>query len=153
MLADLLSLSLERSITPLLPSRVRIIFKMVSSASTQVATGFLAFALLLSSCAIQVTGNVTEPSATASPSPTEAVLTSTPLPTRPPYDPGQLVDYMAQPGDTLLALAARFNTSIAEILEANPIIPPDVTTLPPGLPMSIPIYYRAYWGSLYKSFP
>jgi len=126
---------------------------MVSSASTQVATGILAFALLLSSCAIQVTGNVTEPSATASPSPTEAVITSTPLPTRPPYDPGELVDYIAQSGDTLIALAARFNTSIDEILEANAIIPHDVTTLPPGLPMSIPIYYRAYWGSAYQIIP
>lgn len=81
------------------------------------------------------------------------MITSTPLPTRQPFDPGQLVDYIAQSGDTLIALAARFNTNVAEILEANPVIPQSATTLPPGLPMSIPIYYRAFWGSAYQIVP
>ena len=81
------------------------------------------------------------------------MITSTPLPARPQYDPGQLVDYTAQSGDTLIALATRFNTSIAEILEANPVIPQNATTLPPGLPMRIPIYYRAFWGSAYPIIP
>ncbi len=87
--------------------------------------------------------------------PSERVITSTPLPTRPPYDPGQLVDYVAQDGDNLIALATRFNTTISEILRANADlhIPDDVTTLPPGLPMHIPIYYRSYWGSAYQILP
>lgn len=79
--------------------------------------------------------------------------TATPLPERTTYYPGELVDYTAQTGDTLEALAARFNTSIAEILEANGFIPEDVTTLPPGMPMQIPIYYRSFWGTTFKIVP
>lgn len=77
----------------------------------------------------------------------------TPLPARPVYTPGELVDYTAQTGDTLPALASHFNTTIEEIIEANPIIPSDVTTLPPGLPMKIPIYYRNFWGLQYQIIP
>ncbi|MFN7035381.1 MAG: LysM peptidoglycan-binding domain-containing M23 family metallopeptidase [Bellilinea sp.] len=77
----------------------------------------------------------------------------TPLPTRGPYAPGTLVDYTAQTGDTLPALAAHFNTTIREILEANPFIPPDATTMPPGMPMKIPIYYRPLWGSPFQILP
>jgi len=109
-------------------------------------------ALFLSACAEQPLA------ASPSPKPPQPVFPSpqavfTPLPTRPPYGPGQLVDYIAQTGDTLPALAARFNTSIAEIRAANPIIPKDVSTMPPGLPMSIPIYYMALWGTPYQVLP
>ena len=82
----------------------------------------------------------------------EEVLT-TPLPTRPPYSPGELVDYEAQTGDSLPALAVHFNTTVQEIREANPILPEEVTTLPPGLPMKIPIYYNPLWGSSFKIIP
>lgn len=77
----------------------------------------------------------------------------TPLPTRPPFSPGELVDYIVQTGDTLPALASHFNTTIEEIREANPIIPADVTTLPPGMPMQIPIYFAPLWGSPFKILP
>jgi LasA protease len=77
----------------------------------------------------------------------------TAIPTRPFYKPGQLVDYIAQTGDTVPALASRFNTTIQEIMAANPIIPPDATTMPPGLPMKIPIYYRELWGTSFKTIP
>lgn len=87
-----------------------------------------------------------EPTVTAGPSPT-------PLPVRPAYLPGQLVEYSAQTGDTLPALARRFNTSIAEIRAANPQIPDSATTMPPGFPMQIPIYYRSFWGSAFKILP
>ena len=40
-----------------------------------------------------------------------------------------------------------------EILAENPIIPDDATTLPTGLPMQIPIYYEALWGSQYQIMP
>lgn len=63
------------------------------------------------------------------------------------------MDYIAQDGDTLPALAARFNTTIEEIFQANPIIPREATTMPPGLPMKIPIYYRALWGSPFQILP
>jgi murein DD-endopeptidase MepM/ murein hydrolase activator NlpD len=74
----------------------------------------------------------------------------TPFPTRPAYAPGELVDYIAQTGDTLPALAARFNTTELAIREANPIIPEDATTMPPGMPMQIPIYFRPLWGTPYQ---
>jgi len=88
----------------------------------------------------------TPPSLTATPA-------VTPLPTRPIYQPGQLVDYIAQTGDTLPALAYRFNTTENEIRTANPNIPADVTTMPPGMPMKIPIYYQPFWGSPYEILP
>jgi LasA protease len=76
-----------------------------------------------------------------------------PLPVRPEYNPGELVDYVAQTGDTLPALAARFNTSIQEIRVANPEIPGDATTMPPGMPMKIPIYYLPFWGTTFQILP
>ncbi len=77
----------------------------------------------------------------------------TPFPTRPKYGPGELVDYTAQTGDTVSALARRFNTTIPEILAANPIIPADATTMPPGMPMAIPIYYLPLWGTPMRLIP
>jgi len=77
----------------------------------------------------------------------------TPFPTRPVYSPGETVDYAAQMGDTLPAIAVHFNTTVEEILEVNDFIPPDVTTLPPGMPMQIPIYYESFWGSPYQIIP
>ncbi len=81
--------------------------------------------------------------------------TAVPAPTsgRPAYAPGELVDYIAQNGDTLPALAARFNTTVEQIRQANPIIPTDATTMPVGFPMKIPIYYLPLWGTAYQSIP
>jgi LasA protease len=79
--------------------------------------------------------------------------TSTHLPDRPKYNPGELVDYVAQAGDTLPALAAHFNTSAAEIRGNNPQIPADATTMPPGMPMKIPIYYLPFWGTAFQILP
>lgn len=72
---------------------------------------------------------------------------------RPRYQPGELVEYTAQNGDTLPALAAHFNTTVGEIMQANPIIPASATTLPPGLPMKIPIYYLPFWGTQFQMLP
>jgi LasA protease len=77
----------------------------------------------------------------------------TPLPTRPAFSPGELVEYVTQTGDTLPALAARFNTTVDEILLANTFIPSSATTMPFGMPMQIPIYYLPFWGSQYKILP
>ncbi len=106
-------------------------------------------ALLLSSCAPR------EPNTAIENMITPLAPTSIPAPTsgRPQYSPGELVEYTAQNGDTLPALAKRFNTSVDEIREANPIIPSDATTLPVGLPMKIPIYYLPLWGTEYQSIP
>ena len=87
--------------------------------------------------------------------PTESALqlSATPLPTRETYDPGELVEYTVQDGDTVPALAARFNTTVAEIQANNPVLPQTTTTLPPGLPLKIPIYYLPLWGSPYQIIP
>jgi LasA protease len=86
---------------------------------------------------------------------TPIVPTPLPAPTseRPNYAPGELVDYTAQSGDTIPALAKRFNTTEEEIMAANPIIPGDATTMPPGLPMKIPIYFLPLWGPTFQSIP
>jgi hypothetical protein len=62
------------------------------------------------------------PSPTATPT---LIVTATAISLldRPQYTPGELVDYAAQTGDTLPALAAHFNTTIAEIRTANPQCP------------------------------
>jgi LasA protease len=78
---------------------------------------------------------------------------STALPVRENYKPAQLVDYVAQSGDTLPSLAAHFNTTIAEIRSANPIIPADASTMPPGFPMKIPIYFESLWSTPFKIVP
>ncbi len=63
------------------------------------------------------------------------------------------MDYIAQSGDTLPALAARFNTTVQQIRDANPVIPADATTMPPGMPMKIPIYYLPFWGTTFRILP
>ncbi len=110
---------------------------------------FILCALTFSSCAPRKANTairtmITPLAPTALPAPTSG---------RPQYAPGELVDYIAQNGDTLPALAQRFNTSVEEIFQANPIIPRDATTMPVGLPMKIPIYYLPLWGLAYQSLP
>lgn len=111
----------------------------------------------ISACQPQMqAGEISRPVSTAidlSPSETPELPQPTPFPTRPEYAPGELVDYIAQTGDTLPALAARFNTTITEILTANPFIPSNATTMPPGMPMKIPIYYKPLWGTPYQIIP
>ena len=106
--------------------------------------------LVLTACAAPPGGALTASAPTAS---LTAGPTPTALPTRLAYNPGQLVDYTAQTGDTLPALAAHFNTSVAEIRAANPQVPADATTMPPGMPMKIPIYYQPFWGTTFKILP
>jgi LasA protease len=115
------------------------------------------FALALSACTL---GNYNIGSPTATHIAGQPIfmpeipgIARTPLPARPTYKPGELVDYVAQDGDTLPALAARFNTSVDEILSANPNIPHDATTMPPGMPMNMPVYYRALWGNPFHILP
>jgi len=83
----------------------------------------------------------------------QPIVTTTPLPARPVYTPGELVDYTAQTGDTLPSIASHFNTTVDDILTANNFIPADATTMPPGMPMKIPIYYQPFWGSQFQIIP
>lgn len=83
----------------------------------------------------------------------EAIPSATPFNQRPVYAPGTLVDYVAQSGDSLELLAWRFGSSRREILFHNPDIPEDITTLPPGYPMQMPIYYKPFWGTSFQIIP
>jgi murein DD-endopeptidase MepM/ murein hydrolase activator NlpD len=113
-----------------------------------------AFALLFLAACVPVPTIETVTAITTPATITPTVETSlTPLPTRETYLPGTLVAYEVQDGDTLPALAAHFNTTEKEIREANPSLPEMVTTLPPGMPMKIPIYYKALWGNPYQILP
>jgi LasA protease len=77
----------------------------------------------------------------------------TPQATETVHAPGDLVDYVAQSGDNLPALASHFNTTVQEILASNPSVPSNVTTLPPGLPMRIPAYFLPLTGPAFQIIP
>ena len=114
----------------------------------------IALTLLLTSCSAPARDiKVLPASGTLSQGNTAPDYLETPIPQRTTFNPGQLVDYTAQTGDTLPSLAARFNTSVEEILLANPHIPGNATTMPPTMPMKIPIYYKALWGNPYQIIP
>ena len=131
--------------------------------SNRASRGYLAaclFALIGLACAAStpITGPATltlpPPPLTLTPQPTQTPVPDvTPFPTRPLFDPGELVEYIAQTGDTLPAIALRFNTTVAEIRLANAFIPNDATTMPPGMPMQIPVYYLPFWGSPFQIVP
>jgi LasA protease len=108
----------------------------------------LAATLALSACGVQASA-----SGLPLPQPTEAVPQAPAWHGRPEYAPGELVDYTAQTGDTIQALASHFNTTAEEIYQANPFIPRDATTMPPGMPMKIPIYYLPLWDNPYQIIP
>jgi murein DD-endopeptidase MepM/ murein hydrolase activator NlpD len=112
----------------------------------------LLIAFFLGACSPTMQPTMILPPAYVEEEPAEEVEI-TPFPTRPAYGPGELVDYTAQAGDTLAALAVRFNTTVEEIREANDFIPQDATTMPPGMPMKIPIYHRPLWGTPYQILP
>jgi LasA protease len=122
---------------------------MIQSSMLRDKIFLLVLALALTACLPQgVLSTPALPTVSPTPGPT-----STPLPARPEYNPGQLVDYIAQSGDTLPALAFHFNTTEKEIRDANPNIPADATTMPPGMPMKIPIYYLPFWGTPFRILP
>ncbi len=116
------------------------------------ALAIFTLVFIVSGCAIGPGGNSTETIAIKTPDQTPSPP-PTPLPTRPIYSPGELVDYIAQSGDTLPALAGHFNTTVEEIRSANSILPQDVSTLPIGLPLKVPIYYQPFWGSAFQILP
>lgn len=76
----------------------------------------------------------------------------TPLPTRTLFQPGTLLPYEAQSGDTVPSVAAHFNTTPAEVLAANPALSA-TTTLTPGLRLNVPAYYFPLGGPSFKIVP
>lgn len=106
-------------------------------------------ALTLAACAPAPTPSGNDPPV-ASPS---AQVSPTPVPLRTLFPPGEVFEYLAQPGDTLPAVAAHFNTTEAEIRAENPNLPDPVTTLPAGFLLRVPAYYRPLTSSAYHILP
>ncbi len=92
---------------------------------------------------------VAEPAATLVPTPDYG---ATPLPARDPFGVGTLLPYTTQTGDTLLAMAAHFNTTPEEILAKNPHLSP-TSTLASGISVTVPAYWFPLAGSAYKIIP
>lgn len=120
----------------------------MTTTETRTLATLLAACVLLSAC-----GTRAEASGLPALAPVQPAEGSSTWKGRPEYAPGELVDYTAQTGDTLPALAAHFNTTVEEIYEANPFIPRDATTMPPGMPMKIPVYYLPLWGNPLQVLP
>ena len=115
--------------------------------------GFFLIMGMLAGCS-ESPGTVIQIPVVKSTAPTSAAeVLASPYPTRPIYSPGTLIDYTAQNGDNLPALANHFNTSVDEILDANPLLPEGITTLQEGYPLKIPVYYEALWGSQFQIIP
>ncbi len=116
-------------------------------------------AALLAACVAAPTApppaSATPPAPTLTPTmaaPTPAGPVPTPLPTRTLFGPGERLPYVVQTGDYVAALAAHFNTTAAEILAANPGLPP-TSTLPVGMTLAIPSYYFPLGGSPFQIIP
>lgn len=104
----------------------------------------IGLSVILSACQpARVPFQIASSTATTQPTPANPA----PYPTRPIFAPAQPVDYIVQTGDNLPALAARFNTTEKSIRDANPILPQQLTTLPAGLPLKIPIFYKPFWSN------
>lgn len=106
-------------------------------------------AVLLAACApASAPQPVSRPDATSS-----AQVSPTPIPVRTIFPPGQVFDYLAQPGDTLPAIASHFSTTEAEIRAENPGLPDPMTTLPAGFLVRVPAYYRPLTSSAFHIVP
>jgi murein DD-endopeptidase MepM/ murein hydrolase activator NlpD len=103
-------------------------------------------------CAPQPPSDFTTPTAETE-QPIAGHVQATPLPTRFPLAPGQIMEYAAQSGDTLETVAAHFNTTIVEIRKANPDLPRIVTTLVPGRIYRIPAYFAPFSGTPFQILP
>ncbi len=75
--------------------------------------------------------------ATAPPAPTAAPPTAIP-PTAAPAPPAAQRTYTVQPGDTLLAIAEKFNTTVTAIVKANKLTPKQADALRVGQELVIP---------------
>lgn len=105
------------------------------------ALGIAALALFLLPAALNLFGDTpgssAVPGAGATPSPTVAVETASPVPTTPAAPTPQV--YVIQSGDTLSKIAAQFNVSLEDLLEANRENIPDPNLISIGDEVIIPV--------------
>ncbi|OGO46034.1 MAG: hypothetical protein A2Z30_06315 [Chloroflexi bacterium RBG_16_64_43] len=113
----------------------------------------LAGMLLISACLPEEAVRPGTPSGGETLPLTTPVAAATPLPTRLPIVPGQIMPYAAQSGDTLEAVAAHFNTTVAAIRSANPALPRTVSTLVPGQVLRVPTYFAPFTGTPFHMLP
>ena len=113
----------------------------------------LCIAAGMSACSPEPVATISAPSPTASATPAPSENTATPLPVRSISEPGQIVDYAAQSGDTLEAVAVHFNTTIEEIRKNNPDLPEKTTTLVPGRILKVPLYLAPFLGTPFQMLP
>jgi LasA protease len=92
------------------------------------------------------------PTPTAAPA-AQATATAPAVSVPPLATPGDLVDYVIQSGDSLPALAAHFDTTVADIRAADPQIPMDITTLQPGMALKIAMPDSSGWGPRLQIMP
>jgi LysM repeat protein len=79
------------------------------------------------------------PAATAAPEPTEAPTAApTVAPTAAPPPPSEPRKYTVQSGDTLRAIAEKFNVSVTAIVDANKLTPQEADSLRVGQELVIP---------------
>src|SRR5712692_1621848 len=143
--------------TPQLPTLAPGAGAGVTNYQLQFLVLLVALAFLASAClpAAQVPPRLPDMVATTpgpSSSQGELPAAGTPLPTREPFAVGQIFTYTTQTGDTLVALAAHFNTSQDEILARNPGLA-TTSTLASGISLVMPVYWFPLGGSPYKIIP
>jgi LasA protease len=108
------------------------------------------FAAGCAACGPEPAATIPVFSPTASATPTASGKTATPLPTRGVSEPGQIMDYAVQSGDTLEAVAAHFNITIEDIRKHNPGLPEKTTTLVPGRILKVPLYLAPFIGTPFQ---
>ncbi len=113
----------------------------------------LCLAAGVSACGPEPVTTIPAPSPTASATPARSEHTATPLPVRRISEPGQIVEYAAQSGDTLEAVAVHFNTTVEEIRKSNPDLPEKTTTFVPGEILKIPFYITPFLGTSFQMLP
>jgi len=117
-----------------------------------------ALCFFLAACSTPLPSSLPGPSlASDPPTPTSAAALpprphATPGPTRGVISPGQPLPYVVQSGDTVIAIAAHFNTTPAEVLAANPALPM-TATLAPGQTITVPAYYFPLGGPTFQIIP
>jgi LasA protease len=90
---------------------------------------------------------------TDTPAPSFVATPPTPLPTRGNIEPGQIVDYRVQSGDTLEAVAAHFRTTVDDIRRNTAGLPVKTTTLTPGELLRLPVYFAPFTGTPFQILP
>ncbi len=105
------------------------------------ALGIAALALFLLPAALNLFGDepggTSAPGAGATASPSAAIETASPVPTTPAAPTPQV--YVIKSGDTLSKIAAQFNVSLEDLLEANKENIPDPNKISIGDQVIIPV--------------